>query len=432
MAMIVIAFQQCGYAQCPVAPKNCTKNITGNANQGILLQARDTLCVSSGAVFSGAVQKLDTTSLVYIYSGAVFRPSSVDSFKGKIVNCGEMDMPSFNIDFDSTTIENYGLAHFTGTIGTNNPSKWRNGVNADMIFDNSMTLNSVHFANYGSVSVKGSLTVNSGMNVISNYDSMMVDGSANINAKILNEGVIYSKNGTFNVNASGPCSNACYFVSGSDFTYSGSDTLFVSGVVLTQATSAAEVKLQGKALVVSSEGLIEGVGFHNNSTPVLGAGNFIFTGMTVNQGPFGNDKQGLNFYDTTPTGSQVFDLQSVKPDASVTKKPIAPVSNSYVPSLCSSIFKSHSIVTSTTWSAIDEGDFSVFPNPCTGNVLYFRKISLDAHSVLLRDLNGNKIANVPMEEGKAQLEISLTKGMYLFEMQDDQGKSLENGKVIVQ
>jgi len=70
-----------------------------------------------------------------------------------------------------------------------------------------------------------------------------------------------------------------------------------------------------------------------NEGSVLGAGNFYFTGQTTNQGDFGADGGGINFYDTG-TPPNIMDVVSSPIHSSVTANAFVAPDTSYVSPQC--------------------------------------------------------------------------------------------------
>lgn len=340
----IILFLLLGYSmmgQCPTAPATCNFTVSAGSNEtsGFTVAANQTLCIQSGT-YTGNINSVASTGIIYVAPGAVFNPASFNNFGGRFINCGTASLPGFNFDNNAglARIENYGVATFTGTYGFNQASTWINGLTAKLTFNNSMTMNNVSFTNNGNVLMKSSFTMNTGTNTFINHDSLTALGPINLNASISNDGYLFAKGSEMTLNASGNITNSCYFVADGGFTYNGQDTLFVTGFTYVTGLNGSKFVIQGKAMNVTGEGFVQGINFSNNGTPVIGNGKFVFSGSTINQGPFGNDGLGLNFYDSgLPTG--IFDVQNTAPHASVTKNFTATRDGSFVPNTCSNLIK---------------------------------------------------------------------------------------------
>jgi len=205
------------------------------------------------------------------------------------------------------------------------------------------------------VTVGGNFTMNSSAgNTFNNYDTLIANGQVSLNSLVNNQGFLFSNGADFTVNSSANVINGCYFRAGSNFTYNGSDTLFVTGYTW---TTTGNFVLQGLAMSVTGDGLVQGVNFSNNSTKVIGNGDFLFSGNTVNQAPFGNDGNGLNFYDSgIPSGGKFFDTQNTNPGPTVTKNFIPTPDLSFVPNTCSNIIKKTSIAYTLDAASIAAGN----------------------------------------------------------------------------
>ncbi|MFN8438148.1 MAG: gliding motility-associated C-terminal domain-containing protein [Cytophagales bacterium] len=329
------------YSQCPTAPTTCKYTVSASSSASFNVAANETLCINSGT-YTGSIGLVASTGTIYVAPGAVFNPTVMNNFGGRLIICGTATLPGFNFDNSAglAKIENYNYTVLNGSYGFNNASTWYNGLKSTMIFNNNITMNSVTFTNNGNILMKGSFTMNTGVNTFINHDSLTALGNISLNASIYNDGYLLAKGSDLTLNASGNIVNACYFKSDGAFTYNGQDTLFITGLTMVTGLKSNSFIVQGKAVNMSSGSFVQGIDFSNNGTPIIGKGNLIFSGYTVNQGPFGNDGQGLNFYDSgIPSGGKYFDLQNTNPHSSVTKTAIAPKDSNYVPPTCSNLIR---------------------------------------------------------------------------------------------
>ena len=350
-ALILLVGALDTFAQCPAPPATCTYTVTSTSNQTAFFNVgnNQTVCVLSGT-FTGSLSNINPGAEIYVAPGATFTPTGMGDLAGSVLNCGTSVLPGFNIGTtgpgDSARIDNYGKITLAGSIGPNNKSAWFNHVGGSMTFNNGFTLNNTYFQNWGNILMKSTFTMNSGVNRFVNHDSITTLGAINLNAGIVNDGFLFAKGSNMTLNAQGNITNGCFFISDGDFNYSGSDTLIVTGLSWVTGSSAL-FKIQGNVVRLSDSGFVQGANFEDNSTPVLGSGNFYFSGNTKNQGTiyqFGRDKKGLNFYDASlvpppffPT--QRFDQEIALHDPSVTRNPITPKDNNYVPNTCSDLIK---------------------------------------------------------------------------------------------
>ena len=276
--------------------------------------------------------------MIYISQGAVFAPTVISNLNGKIINCGSAVLPSFNIDQDSLRIENFNIMTFLGVINFNKQSQWFNGTNSKMLCQIPLTMNRITFINKGSLKIKGVYTVSLGINSLINEDSITAE-SIYINANLNNKGVLNSTGGSITLNGISNTYNSCIIKSTDSFTFSGSDTLFNSGIIRMTDNGLGYIKIQGNAFKNEITGFVEGKDFVNNGASIVGSGNFRFSGHTINQGKFGSDGLGINFYDGSLIASTIFDVQNILPHSSVTKNPLVKSDTSLLPISCSSIIK---------------------------------------------------------------------------------------------
>ena len=64
--------------------------------------------------------------------------------------------------------------------------------------------------------------------------------------------------------------------------------------------------LNQRDLYNDAKGIVQCRDFINTAS-VTGAGQFLVSGYSSNSGPCGQDGFGINFYDASPNGNQVFD-----------------------------------------------------------------------------------------------------------------------------
>ncbi|MBC7391488.1 MAG: hypothetical protein H7329_19985, partial [Opitutaceae bacterium] len=323
--------------QCPIPPASITTTISTNNSGTYSLTSNQSLLISGGN-FTGKINSVSGSAVIYISPGATFAPTVLGNFLGKIINCGTAILPSFTIGGPSVGIENYNKWTFTGTIGSNEKSYWINGISSKMIFQQSVSMNNVTFTNKGSAKFHGFFTMNAGVNSLVNEDSIIAE-SINLNSSLNNSGILNSTVGSITLNGVSNTYNNCIIKSNDSFNFSGTDTLINSGTLMLHENNSGVLKFQAKAFKNKSIGFVQGPNFENNGTSVLGSGNFRFTGNTRNQGQFGSDGLGINFYDVSLNSPGIFDVQNIQPHSSVTKISIAKIDTTFFPSTCSNVLK---------------------------------------------------------------------------------------------
>jgi hypothetical protein len=414
------------FAQCPATP---TANpvsylVTANSTTNYNVAAGEVLVIQSGT-YTGSINGINTTGLIYVAPGAIFSPSNIGNPAGRIINCGTANIPGFNLPTmavtDSFFIQNFGVMNMTGGYNTNgNNSSWLNGIGAKMTFTQSLTnFRDMTFVNNGNVFFMGSLNTGAvtapRKNTFVNHDSITVYGDIVLDAAIMNDGFLFSK-GNMTLNSGGNINNGCFFETDKSFNYSSTDTLFVTGLTWVAMAGGADVaKFQGRAVRISADGFIQGSTFESNGTKFLGNGNLHFTGDTKHQGGdpggFGADNTPtyrLNFYDASPTGTQYFDQQNLSLiNANVTRNVILPKSNTFVPSTCSELIKNQACVTSAS-------------KPVAGNDTTIRGEYIDLKDVLVANgqswayVSGPSAANINANTGVVFGMIR--KGDYYFKL----------------
>ena len=99
--------------------------------------------------------------------------------------------------------------------------------------------------------------------------------------------------------------------------------------MLTGATS--ELVNNGNSTFTNGpDARVSGTDFTNNGT-FAGGGEFVFSGQTINRGPFGGTNgETINFFDSSPTGGQIFDIEDTAP-TNTTNNTATPVQSTDVP-----------------------------------------------------------------------------------------------------
>lgn len=330
-------FSMCN-AQCP-APPTCTITISDNSASNLLVGPNQTVCLTKGS-FTGSVSNFHPTGKIYVAPGANFQPVAISNFSGQLINCGNAILPPLSISgTDTVRIENYGKAYFS-TLSFNSANKWTNGIGASLFFDQNVTLQNSYLVNNGTIVAKATLTTNGNTILIVNNDSLLVEGDATINGIIENNGLLFNKGTSLTINTQKGTRNNCVVQVNGSLAFNANDTILNNGLLKLGDQSPSTFSINGSAkLYGTTESFVQGSDFINNGS-ILGFGNYYFSGNTHNQGPFGVDKKGINFYDSSPSGNRFFDNVVMTPDASVTKHPITPRDSTFVPNGCSQIIKS--------------------------------------------------------------------------------------------
>lgn len=341
-------------AQCPGQPTTCTftqATFSGNLNSG------QTLCIQSGT-YSGNINNFPSGSTIYVASGATFSPSSFNNPSGTLINCGTVNFNGISLN-SGFRIENYNIANFNSNSNVNGSTTWINGEGAEMNFSSTFNLgnNSSVFTNNGTVTANQEFTTGNGTSFTNNAILETVNGNFNAGGTVNNYGRAYSRQ-FININSSSNVSNYCTFVADKGFNNNSSNTYNNGNFFVTGANPFPNDLFQNnQAFSQGPDGVVSGIRFFNNSS-VTGSGNYHFTGDTRQQGNFGNDGGGINFYDTTNSNSSPFDTGSV--NASVT-------SNSFTPPTQADCANNCSVLVCPVISDIDEDGIEDDDDNCPTN-----------------------------------------------------------------
>ena len=300
-------------ATCPSAPSSCTYSFSGSPCTGtITLNPGETLCVNSG-IFDCDLNMQGGT--VYVAAGATFDPNILLENEGTIINCGTVNFrdPIFQ---PNTEVHNYGDMTFrTGTL-----------VNRTDIFNYAggiMTINgNILVSDFSSITNSGELTVTNNMTVsrgtfYNDYLSF-IGGTLIVEtngATFENYGRVTS-NGEMRINTGSTFVNECSMVSNGTITL---DAVFTTGGLYYANTAGGRIQINSQARVTNN-GTFVTQNMEINGV-VLGNGEFWVENNSSNNGSVGSDGNGLNFYDLTNNGVDIFDTQNRDPHPSVTNFP---------------------------------------------------------------------------------------------------------------
>ncbi|WP_298780722.1 DUF11 domain-containing protein [uncultured Polaribacter sp.] len=326
----------------PVSPTYTNDSFTGNLNSG------ETVLFTNGYTYTGNVNSLPSGAVIYVSDGAIFTPSSFNNPQGTVQNCGTTNFGGINLNA-GVVIENYGTMNFISSLNINGAITLINGVDANMEFTNSFTLSSSgsNFTNYGNVIANQELATDNNTIFTNNGYVQSIGGNFNPNGTVINNGKLYSMQ-FININSNSVLTNNCNLTADKGFNNNSSNTVNNGYIIVTGIDGYPNDLFQNNQTYTQGVGaVVSGVRFSNLST-INGAGSYYFTGETINQGNFGNDGQGINFYDSTNTDTSPFDTTNVIPDSSVTSTSFTPpTSTSYDAANCSTIVSPISTDSST-------------------------------------------------------------------------------------
>lgn len=314
-------------AQC----SSCTFTDNGSSNT-YNLNSGQTLCISSGT-FTGTINNFPAGSVICVAQGATFRPGNFNNISGTLYVYGTATFTnsiSLNSGF---VLDITGTVNFNSNPNTNGAISIINHSAGTLNFSNAFTLgNNSSFTNYGSLNAASDFSTNSGTS-FTNRGRGYTNGNFNPAGAYDNYNYFRAK-GFININSSAVVRNYCSLVSDKGFNNNSNSTQNYGFIVVNATASYPDDLWQNNASFYNGPAaMVQTVRFINNAT-ITGSGTIRASGETRNQGPFGNDGLGINFYDATPTGVQYFDFQNTNPHATVSKTAVAAKDSNYVAANC--------------------------------------------------------------------------------------------------
>ncbi|MDP5172912.1 MAG: hypothetical protein NWR72_21925 [Bacteroidia bacterium] len=279
---------------------NCNVTYPGNSGN-INLSVGDSLCIPSGQTFTGSVNGFPVGSKILVQSGAIFQPSNSNDAKGIlwVESGGECFLTgSLGAGF---RLENYGVSRIVNNLNINGQITIANRQDAELYITPTFTLgNNSSLINYGTMSAAQDFSTNSGT-TFSNHGNLNTVKNLNLNGVVNNYGVLHAED-FININSNSHVANYCTLVSYDGFNNNSPLTENFGLVIITGGTGFPNDLFQNNSPFYNGPNAhVDGVRLINNST-ISGAGTYYFSGQTKNQGSFGQDNQGIVFYDASYTG----------------------------------------------------------------------------------------------------------------------------------
>lgn len=359
--LLLGVFSSKSFANCDV----CHVRFPQTQNN-INLNTGQTFCIESG-VFSGNMNVNGSNVTICISEGATFSPNNF-SFKSgmKIINRGTFNLGGSTVD-GAASIENYGTMNVNGNMNQNNDLNLTNYSTGVINYATNLELKrNSKFVNSGAINVNAEFSSENNT-AFTNEGHLKIKRNFNPGGTFTNNGFVVAEE-FININSSAKVSNNCTFYSNKGFNNNSNNIFYNNGLIRAEG----KIQLNGNSSYNQSiRGILVGIELINNSR-VTGSGNYYFTGETRNQGPFGQDANGINFYDASNTSSRIFDIENTLPHASVTKIAIAKEDTSRISAGCSS---------------------KRFPVPVATNVVYHSEI--------------NKVVYVPLLDIAWDTEVGL-------------------------
>jgi|GEM_PF-4399760 len=390
-------------AQCT----SCTYTYNGSGNN-YNLSAGQTLCIQSGT-FSGNVNFNGNDITICIAPGATYSPNNFSFRTGmKILNNGTLNISGANVD-GAASIENNGVVNVNGNLNYNNVLNVTNGVKAVWNNNTNFELKRTSvFTNEGIVNANAEFNSESTAQFINN-GRLIVKQNFNPNGIFVNNGFVQAQ-GFININSNSNVVNNCTFFSNSGFNNNSNKTQNYGLIWVTGENTTVQIN---NNFYQGEKGLLRGANFTNNAA-ITGSGNYYFTAYTRNQGPFGQDGKGINFYDVTRSNpNTIFDAQNQNPHSTVTANAFAPEDTSYINSGCSDNFP----IPIATDSVIF-GRLNTVVTIKIANIAYDTAVGLDFGMTNLLP-NGNVSRPVNGKTGDVVTFIDEGKGTYYYYPDED-------------
>ena len=328
-------------AQCSTGCTYTSSGGSGNFN----LNGNQTLCIQSGN-FTGNINFSGSGNTICIGPNATFTPGNLNNANGITINNYGTFNDSNAFSFGAgTTINNYKTLqqqanfNFNGAVSMVNHNNAVWNVTPNFILQNNST-----FVNNGTLNAVNELSTNTGTS-FTNNNRIRIGKNFNPSGTFNNYGFL-SAEGFINFNSGSMVTNYCTFFSKDGFNNNSGNTRNF-GLIWVTSNNA---QVQNNAAYFQGAGALTRGERYINSSTVTGSGSYYFTKNTVNQGPFGNDGQGINFYDASGSSKKIFDVENTVPHSSVTSLAFIPNDTTVVWAGCSNNFPAPVAIDSTIQS----------------------------------------------------------------------------------
>ncbi|MEL6651911.1 MAG: DUF4114 domain-containing protein, partial [Bacteroidota bacterium] len=299
----------------PISAQNsCT--ITYDGRQGNLkLSNGEVFCIPAGETFSGRINSVANGAIIKVDPLAVFAPIRVNQMAGTIENEGKAIFgKSLNL-MSGAKIINGGEMRFEKSLNVNGVAQIENQTDAILSFTKTTSLqrSGASLVNDGAIYFQ-QLNTGSGFSIINR--GRMETGRINLGNPFDNYGFLLAR-ADVNINSSAEFTNSCTFYLEGRCNNNSSKTVNEGFIWLNSGAWQNNANF-----LQAEEASMRGVDFTNNAS-VSGGGDFYFSGTTRNNGQFGTDRQGINFYDTGNPG-QIMDFAYGTIDPSVSSQAFSP------------------------------------------------------------------------------------------------------------
>lgn len=281
---------------------DCTQTVTGVSSTNFTLNSNDTLCIASGATWSGSITA-NSGAVLCIDAGATASPPSINGWVN-IINRGTLTLPSFSTGA-TQYLENWGMVTFNGSVNFNNPYTITNNETGKLIFTQTTSLaNNSTLTNNDTIICHMDFNTGPGTSVTNN-GFILFSANFNPNGTVVNNGFLEAED-FININTSASFTNNCSAISTDGFNNNNTSTYNNGHIIITG--SGGMWQNNTGVFTMGSESSVKGEGFINSAS-IIGSGEFYFTGTTTNSGTFGQTGDNINFHDSGMPASG-FDFQN--------------------------------------------------------------------------------------------------------------------------
>lgn len=263
------------------------------------LTSSDVVLFASGT-FTGSVN--NSLGTICVAAGAAFNPSNINGTSRLFVR-GTALMPPLAAG-SGAVLDNEGFVTFEPQPNVNGVADIINRAGATIVVEGpGLALNATTtVTNDGTIDVAGGVNLNG--STVTNNGELSVGGPFDMTGSVTNNGHAVV-NGLFTVDSGGTLTNACSLLANgliNDQTVNNNGVADLGGFALTNNGNA--VYAQGDVAITT------GGNFTNTGT-VNGSGQYLFSGTTLTEGTVAGASAAdpIVFFDSSPTGAQIFDTQ---------------------------------------------------------------------------------------------------------------------------
>ncbi|NTS41494.1 T9SS type A sorting domain-containing protein [Flavisolibacter sp. BT320] len=303
----------------------------------------DTLRITAGT-FKGQVGSFPTGSVIIVSAGASFKPSSLNSPAGAIINYGTCEFgflgthSGFSMDNYGTLTVKSGFSMYDGKQYLTNRATATTTISNDFTMKNAEIFNSgtftvgghfrfyaatTSFTNKGIATISGDMSIDGGM--LRNENRIFVNNLyVWTGATVSNKGAIEPK-GKLEISSGSYFTNECLQITNAGFTNNANFTNNGLLWVGRTGTDADAFVNNGSAKFSNADGAVVRAQKFTNYGTISGAGGYYISGNSITSGTIGiagTTTDTIQVFDVSRTKSnQIFDTQNGTVNANVVYRP---------------------------------------------------------------------------------------------------------------